>query len=330
MNRVTGFYGLGGEGKTTIGQQLATACALSDAKWLGLPVRHCRSLLWFCEDDMEEMWRRQDDINRHYSCTFQDLSLMRWLPRLGEDNVFMTFEQGAAHLTKVFASLLEYAQDFKPELIEMDTLADIFGGEESQRSQVRAFVQTALGKLARAVNAAVMALGHPSVTGSTTGTGSSGSTGWQGTFRSHLYLATPRSERGEETDHDARVLTRVKTNFARRGDTLELTWRNGGYIPVHEPMTGTVGTIDKRNCNDVFMRLLHRLVGDGRHVTDKSRASNYAPRIFSTQPDRERFKEADFTMAMQRLFAAKQIKMGSYKDSRRRAMDCILPVEATP
>src|SRR5271166_929907 len=64
MARVTSLYGAGGEGKTLLGQMLATACALGKS-WLGLRVRQCRSLLLYCEDDLDEMHRRQKDINTH-------------------------------------------------------------------------------------------------------------------------------------------------------------------------------------------------------------------------------------------------------------------------
>jgi hypothetical protein len=93
MTRATSLYGGGGEGKL-LAQMLATACALDGAKWLGLPVRRCNSLLYFCEDDLDEMHRRQEDINQHYGCSFADLSAMRWLPRLGEDNALMILDGG--------------------------------------------------------------------------------------------------------------------------------------------------------------------------------------------------------------------------------------------
>jgi len=50
--RTTGLYGIGGAGKSTLMQMLCTSCALDPIKfphanWLGLPVRHCRSVLLF-------------------------------------------------------------------------------------------------------------------------------------------------------------------------------------------------------------------------------------------------------------------------------------------
>jgi RecA-family ATPase len=72
MARATSLYGSGGEGKTLLAQMLATSCAIG-ALWLGLRVRRCNSVLHFCGDDLDEMHRRQEDINNHYACTFASL-----------------------------------------------------------------------------------------------------------------------------------------------------------------------------------------------------------------------------------------------------------------
>ena len=117
-------------------------------------MRRCNSLPLFCEDDQEEMHRRQQDINHLYGCSFADLGAMRWIPRLGFDNVLMSFDGARAHLTAVFNDLLKAAKAQNAGLVIMDILADVFGGEENARAQARAFVQTALGGIARETGAA--------------------------------------------------------------------------------------------------------------------------------------------------------------------------------
>ena len=87
MERVTGLPGAGGEGKTLLAQMPATACDIG-GQWLGLPVRSCNSLLFYCEDDQDEIHRRRLDINRYYNCNFADLGAVRWLPRLDSDISF--------------------------------------------------------------------------------------------------------------------------------------------------------------------------------------------------------------------------------------------------
>jgi RecA-family ATPase len=324
MVRVTGLYGSGGEGKTTIVQQLATALAIGTA-WLGLPVRQCNSLLLFCEDDLDEMHRRQEAINAHYGCDFASLDPIRWLPRLGEDNILMTFDRGKAMLTKIFEQLLAAAGERPIGFIATDTLADVFGGNESDRTQSRLFVQQALGQLARRTGAAVMALAHPSLTGINSGSGASGSTSWVGTFRSHLCLSTPENEEGEPVDDNARILSRKKTNVARRGETIDLTWRDGVFVAKQAP-TGIIGSIERRTARRVFLDLLRATVAEKQPVSSNSRTGNYAPRLFVKRPDRERFKVADFERAMQELFVAGEIENVEIANSGHRATR-ILPRE---
>jgi RecA-family ATPase len=310
IKRATGLYGLGGEGKTLLAQMLATACAIGKP-WLGLPTRRCKSLLDFCEDDAEEMQRRQEAINRHYECSFADLGSIRWLPRLGYENALMTFEGGRGRLTPLFDKLHQTATDHGAQLIVADTLADVFSGTENDRGQARTFVQMALGGLARLTGAAVLTLAHPSLAGVNSGTGSSGTTGWIGTFRAHLYLSSPKVEEGEACDPDTRVLTRSKANYARRGETIELRWKDGVLVPLHAP-SGIVGTIERRNCEEIFLDLLNKTVAEGQPVSSNPKAGNYAPRTFEKRPERQRFKKADFERAMHALFAARQIRNETY------------------
>ena len=241
LARATALYGAGGEGKTLLAQMLATACAIG-ALWLGLPVLRCNSLLLFCEDDLDEMHRRQEDINRAYGCAFADLGAMRWLPRLGDDNALMQFTDGRAHHTDLFHELLSAAKEHEARLTITDTLADIFAGNENDRGQARAFTQQALGYLARETQGAALALAHPSRAGINSGSGESGSTAWIGTFRSQLYMSTPRGDgEAEPADPDLRILTRRKSNAARRNETIEMRWQNGVFLSTAPP-GGIIGT----------------------------------------------------------------------------------------
>jgi RecA-family ATPase len=185
-------------------------------------------------------------------------------------------------------------------------LADVFSGNENDRSQARAFAQQALGRLARETQGAVIALAHPSRAGINSGSGESGSTAWIGTFRSQLYLSTPKLDEGEPPDPNARILTRKKSNAARRDETIELRWSDGVFLPVHAP-TGVLGSIERRTCERVFRDLLERTTAEGQPVSSSSRAGNFAPKLFATRPNRERFSRADFERAMQALFASRQI-----------------------
>jgi hypothetical protein len=230
---VTGLYADGGTGKSMLTQQLCTSAAAS-LPWIGLPTRPGRALALFCEDDADEVHRRQDRINAALGIKPADLGdRVAYLARLGEDNTLMTFDgRGAVgRATPGFDRLMETCAAFKPDVLVLDTAADVFGGDEVQRAQVRFFVQHGLGRLARATGAGVVLCAHPSVAGMSNGTGSSGSTAWANTMRSRLFMERPKASSGLPTE--ARILTRAKANFAPDGSgRTELIWRRGVLAPM--------------------------------------------------------------------------------------------------
>lgn len=223
---VTGIYGDGGVGKSLLVQQLLTSVALG-LPWLGLSVVGGRAFGMMCEDDSKELHRRQESINGAYQVRMENLEMLRIAPRLGCDNLLMTFDQhNHPHLTELFADLCRYLSAFRPTLVVLDTLADIFGGNELSRQHARAFVQGVGGRIARRWNCAVVIPAHPSASGLSTGSGTSGSTAWNNTFRSRLYMRRP----DDEGDGDTRLLSRMKANYAPKKAEITCRWHQGAFV----------------------------------------------------------------------------------------------------
>lgn len=131
---VTANYADGGVGKTQLAQQLQTSGA-TGKPWLGLRVEPCKSFGLYCEDDEDELHRRQDAINRQYGICFGDLGNMRWASGTAEDNVLIRFERdGEAIMTPRFNDLIQQAKEFGARLLIIDTAADTFGGNENDRA----------------------------------------------------------------------------------------------------------------------------------------------------------------------------------------------------
>ena len=319
---VTGLYGNGGLGKSLLAQQLQTSTALGIG-WLGLPVEKCVSLGTYCEDSQDELWRRQADINAAYGVDFDSLAGVHWLPRLGQDNLLIKFSRGGiGELTQLHSQVLAAALDINARLVVVDTAADVFGGNENDRSQVRQFVSWALGSIAQKINGAVLLCAHPSRSGLASGEGDGGSTGWSNALRSRIYLRAPVLEDGEAPDPDARVLERRKANYASRNDELRLRWRNG-VIEPEAPESPGLTPFGKLDAWRVFLDLVRDFEAQGRPVSDNSRSGNYAPRIFGRLPRKQRydFREADFRGAMETLFANGKIENAPYgrkSDERRK------------
>ena len=305
---VTGLYGDGGLGKSLLAQQLQTATALGKP-WLGLPVEQVVSLGVYCEDERDELWRRQADVNCEYGVEFADLTDMHWLPRLGEDNLMMTFgRNGAGELTKFYQHVLTAALDLKARLVVVDTAADVFGGNENDRNHVRQFVSRALGSMGQKIYGAVLLCAHPSRSGLSSGEGDGGSTGWNNSLRSRLFLRAPSSEEGDIPDSNARILQRRKANYASRNDEIRLRWRSGVITPEAAIAPGST-PFGRLDAQDVFLGLVDEFTATKRNVSADGHSRNFAPRLFGRLPRNQRhdYREADFKRAMEGLFQSRAI-----------------------
>jgi RecA-family ATPase len=309
---VTGLGGRGGIGKSLLAQELLTSVALGRT-WLGLPVARARVVYFACEDSGDELHRRQAAINKTapYDCSFADLEDILWIARRFHENVLATFEfAGSMALTPTFNSLMHEARQFGAQLIVIDTLADVFGGNEISRIQARQFVQECLGALVRELDTAVVVLYHPSQAGQNTRTGESGSTGWDAAFRSRAYLSEPVRQNNDWHDPDLRELTRKKANYATRDDRILLRWVDGVLMLENTQAGGDIA--DRYKAERVFKHLLAQRNKQRRWVSDKSRAGNYAPREFARMEDREALGQADFSRAMEALFKHGEIVNEKY------------------
>jgi hypothetical protein len=173
---VTLLYADGGTGKSYLKLQLAVARALAK-EWIGLLPEPGRTLVLSTEDDLDEMWRRIEGMLPFFSASMADLGDIRLVDLVGENSVLGLLTRGIIEPTPMYDALDRYMADFKPGLVELDVLADLFSGEENNRPQVTQFVGL-LKRLCRKHHCAALLLAQPSLTGMNTGSGTSGSTGW--------------------------------------------------------------------------------------------------------------------------------------------------------
>jgi hypothetical protein len=64
--------------------------------------------------------------------------------------------------------------------------------------------------------------------------------------------------------------------------------------------------------DEAFLKMHAHLESQGRHVSDKPAANNYAPKIFSKDPRANGVRSERFAAAMNRLFAANKIYVECY------------------
>ncbi len=309
---VTMLSGDGGVGKSLLLQQLLT-CAAIGLDWLGQRVEPVKAMGVFCEDDDDELRRRQDAINAHLNIGPEDLTKLRWLCRAGEDNALMTFpfHDAPGERAPFFQQVLNAAKGHGAQLVGLDALHDFFVGNENVRPQARGFIN-ALRSLATGTDGSVVLTAHPSLSGLGSGSGMSGSTAWNNAVRSRLYLTRPKDE--GDTDQNERVLQRKKANYAGSGDEIRLTWVNGVF--THQPQE--IGMVDAAargiRADRVFLELLATSTKNGVKVSAAPQSRNNAPLQFSREPreDRVGCTKKDFDGAMRRLLKIGKVKSAEY------------------
>ena len=265
------LFGQGGVGKTLIVQQLANAVAEGEA-FMGIGTSKMPVLCVLCEDDKQEIDRRQIDINesRGVDDAFGSApeNVYLW-PRVGQDNILVTFPNaGEDQPTSFYADLVKAVETVKGDADEicviLDNATDFFGGSENVRREVNTFIKSYCGSLCTQYNATVILLAHPSLSGLASGSGMSGSTAWENSVRSRSYLS-----RDADMD-DVRTLSRKKSNYSAIDNEtdIKLIWEAGVLtLPTSDD---AIARIEGRNVKRAVLDAVEEAAKDGSPF--KSRA----------------------------------------------------------
>lgn len=302
MRQVTILNGDGGVGKSLLALQIAAAGAMS-VDTLDIEPWAGRSMYIGAEDEAEEFHRRLVDIASAHNKDLTDLWMFRLLPLADRDALLATPDKsGNMKPTPLMAQIVEHACKFQPRLIVMDTAADLFGGDEIKRGQVRQFIGM-LRQLAIGLDCAVVLLAHPSVAGMQSGTGSSGSTAWNNSVRSRLYLTRP----DDKEDPDLRILRTMKANYSNTGGEIRLRWKDGAFVlDDGKPSAGSM--LLAARAESVFLDLLSSINRSGMRVS-AAKSSTYAPSVMADMPGADGLNRKALEAAMRALLASGQIKV---------------------
>lgn len=305
MKTVTLLGGDGGTGKSLLALQLAVAVATGKG-WLGRSVKEGAALVLSAEDDDDELHRRQFDIVRAQGDTLASLRRFMFRSMAGQDALLALLEQGTGRLvpSQLYLQLDRAMKAERPVVLILDTTADLFPGNENDRAQVRQFIGL-LRALAIRHNCAVILLAHPSLTGMSSGSGLSGSTAWNNSVRSRLYLERVIVD-GYEADTKVRRLTSKKANYGPTGHEIGMKWQ-AGVFAAEAPETGLDKMAATAKAERVFLRLLRQFTDQGRRVNANG-GPTYAPKVFAESTEAEGVTKRAFKAAMDALFHAGKIK----------------------
>jgi hypothetical protein len=221
------FTGAGATGKSLLALQLGMSVA-SGIPWLNVSVTKMRVFFVTCEDDKDELDNRMWNIRQAAPDTYGRMpsdTPMHVIFRVGHDSVLCIEQNGRTAKGPFWKTLNGLLQKYPgPKLLMIDTVADVYAGDESNRSGVTTFLKANIGELAMRNNATPILLAHPPKSNHDY----SGSTAWHNSVRNRVYLEHP--------DPDARgiyrTMTNRKSNSSAGNEEMTLMWKNWLFVPV--------------------------------------------------------------------------------------------------
>ncbi len=320
-NAVTYIGGPGGVGKSLAVQQWMTAISLGVHFMGAETMAQVPCLYVTCEDEADEVARRNADIAHALGFSIKALTDMHVISLAGaEGNELGTFDaERRFRASPRFQAIVATAKAVGARVVALDNVAHLYTGNENVRGEVTQFVNL-LNRLAQEIDGSVILLGHPA---KAEGSEFSGSTAWENAVRSRLFLGRPEGDvEAGEVDPNARILSRSKANYAAKGEAINMVWHHGAFIPPDavppeaKPQFEAAGVHNQR-----FLECLDQCTDKGRAVSHNVRAGNYAPRIFAKMPVAKGMRQEHFEAAMERLLALGEIEIDApvgWKDAARR------------
>lgn len=308
-----------GVGKSLIAQQMAT-CAAIGRDFLGLEIARCPVVYITCEDPLDELWRRQEDINRSLGINMADLEekllLVSLKGQIGNELAIFD-QQGRLSITPRYQQIEKLTLAFGAGLLFLDNAAHLFTGNENARHDVAAFLGL-LERLSEAMAGAVVLLAHPNkqhAQGNKQGNEYSGSTGWSAHVRNRLFLDwAEKTEAGDFIGEDGRVLRKSKANYGKKGEEIYFRWHEWAFVrdeDLPEPMAAQLRAVSRDNYeNDCFIACLRQRLSERRAVSESRSSRTYAPKEFADMPEARGCTREQLERAMDRLFRLKTIERG--------------------
>lgn len=324
--QTTMLTGPGGVGKSLFEQCLCTAIALG-VPFLGMETTQRNTLYVTCEDDAEELWRRQAAINAMFGVDFADLHGKLFLVSLaGHLNTALAIEAdgGAIEPTDRWRELVSTCEAYEIGLYAFDNATDALAADHNSIHQVAAFINLLTG-LAIKQDGVAMILHHPNKSGDDW----LGSVAWHNKVRSRLFIDEP----GEDAaDPDLRTLRNPKANYGPSKGEIAFRWHKGAFVrdedlpPDYAERLNQTIRIAREN--EVFLNCLRvRMSQPGREV-GPSLGPNHAPSRFAEMTEANGIDKKRLGRAMERLFHIGAIET---KEIKRKGSDTkTIIVEASP
>jgi hypothetical protein len=315
FGHITLLPGDAGIGKTLLAEQIGS-CLSIGRPFIGEISEPHQVLLWACEDDGDELHRRQISIAKWLDVPLEAFAeRLHVVPRVGLENTLVSSQYGQVMPTSLLGRLSEQVLDLGVRVVLLDNVAQLFGVNENVRHEVTAAMNLVLGALP---GCAILLLAHPA---RALGSEFSGSSAWEASARTRLFLGSKLPDQKvdpEDTpEDDVRYLSRRKANYSSR-DWRRFTFQDGVLKPdpsAQETGGGMLTVLRKQSAERIVIEGLRRLVSMGLDATNSRGTERYLPAMLSGYKLAGDFSRAELADAMRRLMMdgkLRRVAVGKY------------------
>ena len=307
--------GEGGQGKSSLLEQLCVAHVLLNQQWLGCIPRQGPAIYIECEDAERVLHWRLKAIAQHYGVTLTDIAdagFQMYALADEESAVLATApdKTGIVRPTALYDWLYELAGDIKPVMIGIASSANVFAGSENSRTEVQQFIRL-LRRIACVAHGAVLLVTQPSLTGienkSASHEGLAGTTQWHNAVRARAVMKSVKPQDGIDTG--LRAITFHKNQYGPASATCFVRYENGLFLPVEGMAIDAAERAAQADA--IFVTLLKQFTAQHQTVSHLV-GRTYAPAQFAEHPEAQGITKKEFTRAMQRLLDAKIIEIRTW------------------
>ena len=272
--------GRGAIGKTLLAQCVGTALATGQ-RYIDDIDRPYVVGLYLCEDDVDEVWRRQLQINRYFGLEWADLGSLHITVRVGHSNTLFEPEFGVLRFTSAFNQLREWVLDLGIEYLFLDNVSQTYAGPTADNGAVTRFVNGVRGIWTGEYPGAPVFLAHPA---RAQGSEYSGAAAWENACRMRWWLddkpPDTKSDDVHEMDSALRYLAKRKVNYGER-DLIRLTYSDGVLIPDEFQGKPFSAKYQAERAESIVLTGMRKLLEMKQHPSDGTGA-NYLPKLLTS------------------------------------------------
>lgn len=312
--------GTGGIGKTLLAQTIATAIALG-RPFVDEIEEASVVLFWACEDEHDELWRRQIAICNYFEVPLSALENKLIIePRIGCDNTLYTMIFGRPGWTPLHDELRAQVGDYRASALFLDNIAQTFGANENDRHHVTSFVNGVIG-LAPDQPFSPILMGHPS---RNMNSEFSGSSAWENAVRMRWYMGSTLPDKkdeedAEEADPNIRYLAKRKTNYSVK-DYRKLIYRDGVFVPEAQQLGTSFSDrfnfpLRKEGAISAVLHAVRKFNEQEIRVTEGKNSPDFLPRKMREAKLAQDYSQKELVEAMVGLRLQGRLmvtKVGSY------------------